>query len=54
MEKGYFCNKRCIRIDSDFEICKDCVGRKKMSGYEDIETCKQFNITFISEDKECQ
>jgi len=53
MDKDYYCNKRCIRIDSDFEICKDCTKRK-LSGFEDIQMCKEFNITYISEDKECQ
>jgi len=46
MEQGYFCKKRCIKLDVDFEICNDCF-RRKLSGFEDQDMCKEFNINYI-------
>lgn len=50
MEQGYFCKKRCIKVDVDFEICKDCIKRK-VSGFEDVDMCRGFNIDYVSEEK---
>ena len=51
MEKKYYCKKRCVSIDIDFEICKDCCKRK-LSGFEDIKMCEEFNLMFVDDNEE--
>jgi len=46
MESTYYCKKRYISIDSNFEICKDCCKRK-LSSFEDKEICIKNNLTFF-------
>jgi hypothetical protein len=51
MEKKYYCKKRYISIDLDFEICKDCC-RRKLSGFEDVRMCEEFNLMFVDDNEE--
>lgn len=50
MENNYFCKKRCVKVDVDFEICNDCVKRE-LSGFGDKEMCIGFNICYEEEKK---
>jgi hypothetical protein len=51
MEQKYYCKKRCIILDKDFETCDTCF-KNTQSGFTDLDMCKQFNITYKIEDLE--
>ena len=45
--KDLFCNKRQIKLDTEFEICNNCFKKKK-SGYENQNMCKEFESQIFS------